>query len=599
MSSLRKTKGQRYISLKRKLTVCIISILAAFLALIYGTWLMKLKTDTENTFRDSRLTLIQGQNKLFSEVLSETKKLILQTAVYAQGTETINIKMFLESDRHSAADIYLYRKASSSYLVSCCSYIENLRGLTIGNKAGNVLTYGVTYPFQQMLDEDWFSFKPYRKNDKFILKNPYYQDNAKHSTSHVFAIVYYQSGRTADLSEIRVAEIHCSAFDSIYSLDTGVPLILIDENGEILYSSQRDEKMVALLENHTQDAVEYITEVPDQNSFTTTGKDDSGIFVYDQIPGTGWWAVSVIPKDLIWKGIFESGTNVFWIMILIFAGLVLSVILIVDHYTKNIILLTGDIENITGETLKLSTDIHSGDEVEQLYIAFNNMLHRIQIMIQTVKETEEKKKQSELDALQRQINPHFIYNTLNTVRYLSRLSGTDNITKVMDSFMDLMHVILGNSDYISVAMECRYLEDYIEIQSYQYLDPIGFSITADDETKDALLPKLMIQPLVENALKHGISSDLANGCIKVSFSRKGDRLHIEVWDNGTGMTPDTVRALLQSDDPDRRHIGVQNVAERLRLIYGEDSKFEILSTVNDSTSQIIEIPFMKETSADV
>ena len=599
MATIRKKRGRRYISLKRKLTVCIISILAVFLALIYGLWLMKLKTDTENTFCSSRLTLIQGQNKLFSDILSETEKLILQTAVYAQGTEAINIKMFLESDKHSAADIYHYRRESSSYLVSCCSYIKNLRGLTIGNHAGNVLTYGVTYPFQQMLDEDWFSFKPYNEKDKFIIINPYYQDNAAHSTSHVFAIVHYQSGRSEDLSEIRVAEIHCSAFDDIYSLETGVPLVLIDEQGEVIYNNKLDNKVAVLLENNAKEVSEDIKSSPDKNTFKSNERDKSGFFVYDQIPGTGWWAVSVIPSETIWKGIFESGMYVFGIMILLYAGLILSVIIIVDHYTKNIIALTREIENITGETLKLSTDSHSADEVEQLYKAFNDMLQRIQDMIKTVKETEGKKKQSELDALQRQINPHFIYNTLNTVRYLSRLSGTDNITKVTDSFLDLMHVILGREDYISVAMECRYLEDYIEIQSYQYLDPICFSITCDDETEEALLPKLMIQPLVENALKHGISSDLVNGRIEVSFLRKNEILHIEVWDNGTGMDANTVRTLLEDDDPDRRHIGVQNVAERLRLIYGDDSVFEIQSVVNDSTRQIIEIPFRKGTSGNV
>jgi len=599
MDSVRKKRGRRYISLKRKLTVCIISVLAVFLALIYGVWFMKLKTDTENTFRSSRLTLVQGQNKLLSDILSETEKLILQTAVYAQGTEAINIKMYLESDRYSAADIYRYRRASSSYLVSCCSYIKNLRGLTIGNRAGNVLTYGVTYPFVTMLEEDWFSFQPYREGDKFILINPYYQDNAEHPTSHVFAIIHYQDGRTEDLSEIRVAEMNCSAFDSVYSLDTSVPLILIDEEGEILYSNRIDENAASLLERHAKEAAEHILGKPDQNTFQTSGRDDAGMFVYDQVPGTGWWAISVIPSETVWKGIIDSGVRVLWIMLLIYAGLMISVILIVDHYTKNITVLTKEIENITGETLKLSTEINSADEVQQLYVAFNDMLQRIQDMIQTVKETEEKKKQSELDALQRQINPHFIYNTLNTVRYLSRLSGTDNITKVMDSFLDLMHVILGREDYITAAQECQYLEDYIEIQSYQYLEPICFSVMAEEETKEALLPKLMIQPLVENALKHGISGDLTNGRIEVLFSKKGERLHIEVWDNGTGMDPGTVRKLLENDDPDRRHIGVQNVAERLRLIYGEDSLFEIRSTVNDSTRQIIEIPFKKGTMADV
>ena len=207
----KRTKENR--SMQTRLTVGILLLLCIFMTAVYSLWIFHMRKSTEETLVGNAEVLLQQENTLFEKELSEVKKLILQTAVYAQGTQALNIMKYLHSPNLSQQQIYEYRKQIMSYLVSCYSYQKYIHGLTIADLNGTCLTYGLTYPIQNILEENWYYVQNGEKNS-FTYRAPYYQDGVEHKTSHVFAVVY--STDNDKYKEIRVAELKYEMLDNIY-----------------------------------------------------------------------------------------------------------------------------------------------------------------------------------------------------------------------------------------------------------------------------------------------------------------------------------------------------------------------------------------------
>lgn len=578
-------------SMQTRLTVCILVLLCIFMSVVYILWLFHMRKSTEETLISNTEVLLQQENTLFEKELSEVKKLILQTAVYAQGTQALNIMKYLHSPNLTQQQIYEYRKQIMSYLVSCYSYQKYIHGLTIADLDGTCLTYGLTYPIQKILEENWYDVCSGEKSS-FTYRAPYYQDGVEHKTSHVFAVVYSMD----EYREIRVAELKYEMIDDIYQRDAaGMVVIVNGDTGEQIYCSRNDmQQMTDMIESGRNELSEKIRESETGRLLLTDGK-QKFIGVYDRISDTHWYSMSFIEEREIVKSCISASTSVLAWMAFFFVILSVLVIVTIYHYTKNIKKLTKAVKNIDHEKMKLDICIESGDEIEELYVEFESMLDRIEALIESVKIREKEKKKSEIAALQYQINPHFMYNSLNTIKYLASINGMTNIKELVDSFMKLMYINMATKSRITVEEECQYLKDYISIQSYRFIDRIDFRITEEEKVKKVLLPKLLLQPLVENALLHGIAGNLFDGYISVDFSAENGRLKVIIEDNGVGMSKEKIDAIFNNPaTASERHIGVKNVYDRIKLNYGEEGDFVIYSEEGIKTQQIIWIPMERE-----
>ena len=216
------------------------------------------------------------------------------------------------------------------------------------------------------------------------------------------------------------------------------------------------------------------------------------------------------------------------------------------------------------------------DEIGYLGKSFNTMIEEVQKLLAMVYREQQSKREAELKILQEQIKPHFLYNTLDTIQWMAQEHGAADIVKVVGALTSLFRIGLSRGkEMIRVSDEMEHVRSYLIIQKTRYEDKFDFSVCMDDSVLSLLVLKLTLQPLVENAIYHGIKERRGHGCIKVEAGRRDGMLVLRVADDGVGMSAETlasVRALLAylpAEKGQKLGYGISNVNERIQLSFGK------------------------------
>ncbi len=243
----------------------------------------------------------------------------------------------------------------------------------------------------------------------------------------------------------------------------------------------------------------------------------------------------------------------------------------------------------TGEQWQvLSIDQNSPYEVQSLTIQYNAMVTRIKDLIDDLKEVEEIRRLESIKMLQSQINPHFLYNTLDTIVWLSEFEDTQGVIEVTKSLGDMLRMGLNVEQLtISLESELEYVKNYLTIQQYRYGDRFDYKITGQTDLNRVRVPKLILQPIVENAIYHGISSYDEGGLITIDYFRQQDKLIIVIKDNGVGF--DSQSSTKLSDMP-LGGIGLANVKRRIVLICGSNYGITVESELAKGTTVKYTLP---------
>lgn len=234
--------------------------------------------------------------------------------------------------------------------------------------------------------------------------------------------------------------------------------------------------------------------------------------------------------------------------------------------------LTETMSLVSGGELERRVEVTTKDEIGILSAEFNDMLGHIESLIGQLVQEEMLKKDAELEALQYQITPHFMYNTLNSVKYAALLKGEAEIGGLLEDFIELLQASINKKGkFVTVAEEIHFVKNYMNLQRMRYEEEIVTDYQIQQEALPCFLPRLMLQPLVENAILHGL--DLRAGRNRIVIGGNVDKGQLQLWvqDNGRGMTKEQMEELLQQKQKKARGlsgIGVANVKERLRLYYG-------------------------------
>lgn len=244
------------------------------------------------------------------------------------------------------------------------------------------------------------------------------------------------------------------------------------------------------------------------------------------------------------------------------------------------------------------------DEITELGMSFNIMIGKIKELLDSkIKEQEELKK-AELRALQAQINPHFLYNTLDTIIWMAESKQTDQVVEIVSALSNFFRISLSKGmDWITIGEEVERIRNYLTIQKMRYRDILDFKINVDDDVAENTILKLILQPLVENALYHGIKNKRQGGVISVRARRRNEsEILLEVEDDGIGFTPEKLaqlRAELEDDSGDIKlesGFGIGNVNKRIRLYYGRPYGLSIQSEYTTGTCVTLVIPAKVETA---
>jgi two-component system sensor histidine kinase YesM len=241
----------------------------------------------------------------------------------------------------------------------------------------------------------------------------------------------------------------------------------------------------------------------------------------------------------------------------------------------------------------------SDDEFGDLADSFNKMVAEIKRLIAQVYREQASKRKAEIAALQAHIKPHFLYNTLDTIHWMARRYGADDIVEAVDALSDLFRAgFTNNHELGTVSLEFNHIESYLKIQKLRYSDILDYSLELDPAVKDLPVQKTILQPIVENALYHGIKESGRPGLIAIAAQLDGDELVLTVRDNGRGMTTETLDQLRRkiisgSGSEEKQGHGLYNVQQWLSLSYGEHFGLTIDSVLNEGTLVSIHHPVLK------
>lgn len=286
--------------------------------------------------------------------------------------------------------------------------------------------------------------------------------------------------------------------------------------------------------------------------------------------------------------------SIILIVVLFIITLLLSVI-IPKSITKPIRYLSKVTEQISRGNLTIRSQIKNGAEVKVLSDSLNLMVLRISDLFETVKKEQKHLREAELELLQMQINPHFLYNTLDTIVWLAEAGKQREVVDMVGSLSDFFRSSLNQGkDIITIAEETFHFTSYLKIQQVRYQDILDYEISIPAEINNYLIPKITLQPLIENALYHGIKNKRGKGKIVVSGRVEENQCILSVEDNGIGILEERLKEVIESLSTDKKRkkdfYGLYNVNERIQLKFGDEYGLRIKSNYGEGTRVDVYLP---------
>lgn len=340
--------------------------------------------------------------------------------------------------------------------------------------------------------------------------------------------------------------------------------------------------------------VDYIDSlIKEQGIFKQRGR----IYIYQKVHGWNFYIVSSIASMELYRPSIHTISLMIWILlILIFVSymVVKRVIRRVYHPLDNVV---RKMDDVASGSLSVRIDEGiMGEDFVKLATGFNSMMEEILVLMEQVKQEQHQIEQIRFNSLQSQIQPHFLYNMLDCIHWQAVSDGNQEISTLVKALARYYRICLSKGrDVISLEMEMEHVRNYLIIQNMRYDHIIGSDIRLNEECRDAMIPKLTLQPLVENSIYHGIKvRDGKEGSVSLTAKKKGDIVEIILDDTGTGMTQRQIDEMNQhlSEYDESFGYGVRNVNKRIELLYGAEYGLHYLRNLSGGVTVEIRIPYV-------
>ncbi|MHA0855351.1 sensor histidine kinase [Paenibacillus sp. CMAA1364] len=366
---------------------------------------------------------------------------------------------------------------------------------------------------------------------------------------------------------------------------------IIDDAGNIIYHPQQQLIYAGLKYENIEPVFDYAF-----GSYIDYSTKDERYITIRTVKPIGWKIVGVAyPNEIVTT---KRDLQVFltWFLVVVITVVLLISIYVSAKISQPIRRLEKAVKQVGQGDFNTPIDVKGAYEVVQLSKRFNLMLHQTrQLMSQIIVEQEAKRK-SELDVLQAQINPHFLYNTLNSVIRLVERGEKEEVVTAITSLSKLFRISLSKGmNMITLGEELEHVRHYLIIQKIRYKSKFNYTMDVQDEALSCITLKLIIQPIVENAIYHGIELMPDEGSIAIAVKVEGDSVVISVTDNGLGMSEEVMSQLLTGSvkNTSGSGVGVKNVHERIQLYYGEAYGLTFMSELEEGTTVFITLPVVR------
>lgn len=365
-------------------------------------------------------------------------------------------------------------------------------------------------------------------------------------------------------------------------------IILLDNKNRIFYSSDRNYKPDSELENML--SMQNFNSV---NGYFYTGMGSKEALVtYTTIPGYGWRLVSVIRIGEFSRELAQINRIMYIIMFFCISISIMMGILLYRSITKPLGALAVSMGHFgQGDFSNQEYDKATKNEISKIYYNFNRMTTRVANLMEKNYQITQQKKDAEFKALHAQINPHFLYNTLDAINWLAMLNNQDEISDMVKNLsMFFRNTISDGKQMVTIEEELKQIEVYIKIERFRYKNRFDVEYNLDKRLFKCFTFKFILQPFVENCLIHGFRERSGQGRIYIQLYSKEDKVFFEIIDDGTGMTEKQIEEVLKERTDG---YGIMNVDERIRLKYGDDYGVRISSELGKGTTVSISIPRME------
>lgn len=577
-------KGIRF-----SMLICFLPIIIAALLTVYGFSFRYTEDNVQDNSIKYILQLIEQVNHDIDSYISYMENISMLTA----GDGDVLEYLFSENDpdrqwqlNQNILDRFqIVRKARNDI---CNIGVITRDGKYVINDEGVK-----TNPYVDIYQEDWYKFALTADPGTTLL-----------SSSHVQNIILDEYPWVVTLSSalrypgreqnegVFFIDLNYNAIDELCShIDLGSRgyVFIIDDKGKILYHPKQQLIYSGLKEDKTAEVLNC------GSSYFLTGKgSESKLYVISKSDKTGWTTVGVAYTSELVKNRPQIRLIYTLVMVVLLICLTGLVTLLSKHITKPITLLQNTMKKVEkGNFEKINTDDFPDNEMGSLGRSFNMMSDQIQKLMEDNVKEQELKRKSELRVLQSQINPHFLYNTLDSIVWMAEGGKNKEVVRMTLALSRLFRqTISSDKQFISIGQEVDYVRNYLEIQQMRYKDKLTYELDIEEAIKDKPIIKLVLQPLVENALYHGIKYREAGGLIRILGRKAGKEIHILVIDNGPGMTREQLDTIFEKHKVSYQHngVGVYNVQTRLQLYYGREYGISYESVEGKGTTALIRIP---------
>ena len=378
--------------------------------------------------------------------------------------------------------------------------------------------------------------------------------------------------------------------DRINETSSGIYYYLCSRDGEIIYHPRWTEINRRLFKEENNKAASYEDGIYEMK---TDGQKEN--IVVGSVAYTGWKLIGVVPES-----VQETSINKFRYYIITTILILVMMLLQVNRFiSRKISRPIRELdESVKAYEAGAMPDIYIGGSAEIRHLGYSvqKSYEQIETLMKEIIQQQTERRKSELDALQSQINPHFLYNTLESITWMIEAQRNNEAVVMISELAKLLRVSLSRGKtIISIEDELQHGRSYMNIQRVRYKERFKVEFLIDEEIKDYCIVKLVIQPLLENAIYYGVGNmdEDDDGQILVRGEKKGEDIYISIEDNGMGMPEDIRDNILTDNSKVPKHgsgVGVINVHSRIRLMFGPEYGLEVYSELDEGTKVVIHIP---------
>lgn len=364
-------------------------------------------------------------------------------------------------------------------------------------------------------------------------------------------------------------------------------VFILDENDNIIYHPQQQMIYSSIKE-------EDIGFIGGKEDGEYVHAESSRVVVIRSLAHTNWKLVGI--SYLEDAAVTQAELVAFLAKLFAIAVVLVIMIAVVmsRRISKPLVRLTETMDKVEQGDLTVHSTEDSFYEVSRLRHSFNHMIDRINELLERIKSEEQELRKSELKALQAQINPHFLYNTLGSILWMCERGDGKGAVVMVQALANLFRISISKgNEMITIKDELQHAESYLIIQKIRYKDQFEYSIEADGSVMGCKSLKIILQPMIENSIYHGIDRMVDKGEIKIRVKDCGDTILMQVIDNGLGMPDEVLKSILESESSNSYGIGVKNVHHRIQIYFGREYGLSFESEPDEGTTVSIRIPKIK------